>query len=761
MIRGNATADIFSVTDDPRWLLTIEGWNSKWEPAVESVCALVNGYCGVRAAAEEGSSASNPATFLNGVFDAAHGLVTQLAATPEHQVVAAATPELVKAPDWSTVRVRIEGMPVRLAEDQLLQHRRILDMRRAVLIREWRVRCGKRTTRFRSLRFASLDDRHLLGQVFELTPEDWSGEIILETVVDGDVTNEGGVRHLVGLQTHQESDRLFLSAVTSEKKIAICLGAWARLTTHQGKPIDGTQECGERTLVHRWTFHAEHGRSYTAEKLCVLFTSRDTPQPAAHVSALLTTAAATGLPPVLEASVRAWSRRWASADIHIADDAVIQQQTRFALYHLIGCANPEDERASPGARSLTGERYKGHVFWDTEIFVLPFFVFTHPPTARALLMYRYHTLPAAREKAETLGYQGALYAWESTDTGVDVTPPFVFNAAGERLEILTGLQEHHISADIGYAVWQYWKATNDTQFFLAAGAEMLFEIARFWASRVAQGQDSHFHIRNVIGPDEYHESVTDNAYTNCMARWVLQRGIEAKEWLRIHHPAQLTALADKIGLEEEEIAVWSHVVEKLVDNFDSTTGIFEQYRGYYDLLPADLQQYEPRRQTMDVILGWQQLSRTQIIKQADVVMLLVLLGDRYPRDVWEANYRFYEPRTSHDSSLSASFHALMAARLGDFEDGERFFRKAANIDLDFGHGVTAAGGVHIAALGGMWQALVFGFGGVLVEEQGLRFEPHVPHHWGTVRIPLQWRGEQLYHCVKGEEGRQTNPQSAQ
>ena len=750
MVGGNANADIFSVTEDSRWLLTIDGWNPKWEPAVESVCALVNGYCGVRAAVEEGSSVSSPATFVNGVFDAAHELVAQAATTPEHQVIAAPTPELVKAPDWSRIRVIIEGVPLQLEKDHLLQQTRTLDMRRGVLVREWRVHDGMRTTRLRSLRFASLDDRHLLGQFLEITPEDWSGEIALEMLVEGEITSEGGVRHLVGVHTHQESDRLLISAVTSERKVSLCLGAWARLTTHQGRQIDGTRECQERTLVHRWTFRAERGQSYTCERLCALFTSRDAPQPAELVLERLNGGIATGLPALLKASARAWALRWGSADIHIDGDDVIQQQTRFALYHLIGCANPEDERASPGARSLTGERYKGHVFWDTEIFVLPFFVFTHPPTARALLMYRYHTLPAAREKAQALGYKGALYAWESTDTGVDVTPPFVFNAAGERLEILTGLQEHHISADIGYAIWQYWKTTNDQEFFIQAGAEMLFEIARFWASRVFQGKDGHFHIRNVIGPDEYHETVNDNAYTNCMARWVLRRGIEAAGWLRVHHPEQFTALVDTVGLDEGEIVVWSRVAEKLVDNCERTTGIIEQYRGYFDLQPADLRKHDPRRQTMDVILGWQPLSKTQIIKQADVVMLLVLLGDHYPRHVWEANYRFYEPRTSHDSSLSASFHALMAARLGDLNDAERFFHIAANIDLDFEQGVTAAGGVHIAALGGMWQALVFGFGGVIVSDQGLRFEPHVPHHWGTVRIPLQWRGEQLYHCVNAE-----------
>lgn len=747
MIGDRGTADLFTVEKDPRWLVTIEGWNPKHEPAVESVCALVNGYCGVRAAVEEGSGVSNPATFLNGVFDAAHQMAAQAAATPEHQVIAAPTPELVKAPDWSRIRVTLDGAPLGLVEDQLLYQKRVLDMRRGILVREWRVRQGKRTTSLRSLRFASLNDRHLLGQVLEITPEDWSGHIALEMLVEGDVANEGGARHLIGLQTHRASDRLFLTAATSEKGIAVCLGTWARLMTGHERQIDGVQECTQQDLVHRWVFEGKAGQSYTCEKLCTLFTSRDAPNPAERASEGLHGAVGQGLPAALEASARSWALRWASADIQIDGNEVIQQQTRFALYHLIGCANPDDGHASPGARSLTGERYRGHVFWDTEIFVFPFFVFTHPPTARALLMYRYHTLPAARNKARTLGYRGALYAWESTDTGEDVTPSFVFNAAGERLEILTGLQEHHISADIGYAIWQYWKATDDTAFFIEAGAEMLCEIARFWASRAVQGDDGFFHIAAVIGPDEYHETVTDNAYTNCMARWVLRRAVDAVGWLRIHHRRQWVALSEKIGIAEEEIHVWSTVAEKLVDNLDTSTGLFEQHRGYFDLAPADLRRYEPRKQTMDVILGWQRLIRTQIIKQADVVMLLVLLGRDYPRRVWEANYRFYEPRTAHDSSLSASMHAVMAARLGNLEDAERFFRKAASVDLDFEHGVTAAGGVHIAALGGMWQALVFGFGGMIVTDQGLKFEPHMPNGWGSVRIPLQWRGEQLYHEV--------------
>jgi trehalose/maltose hydrolase-like predicted phosphorylase len=371
-------------------------------------------------------------------------------------------------------------------------------------------------------------------------------------------------------------------------------------------------------------------------------------------------------------------------------------------------------------------------------------VYTHPPTARALLMYRYHTLPAARDNARAMGYRGALYAWESTDTGVDVTPAFVYNSAGERLEILTGLLEHHISADVAYAIWQYWRATRDEAFFLDAGAEMLLEMARFWASRAEiSDEDGRYHIMRVIGPDEFHENADDNAYTNLMAQWVLRRGVETVEWLRAHHPDQWRALSARIGLEEAELAAWEEVAEKLVDNFDSETNLFEQHRGYFDLEYIDLQDLEPRTKSVDAILGWSRLTRSQIIKQADVIMLLFLLGDEYPREVHEANFRFYEPRTTHDSSLSPSFHALAAARSGDLETAERYFEKAANLDLDFSHGVTAAGGVHIAALGGMWHALVFGFGGMFVEDAGPRFEPHVPESWQTLRFPVLWRGAQL------------------
>lgn len=734
---------LFDITEDPRWLFTVDGWNAEQEPSIEAVIALVNGYQGTRAAVEEGSRASMPATFVNGVFDAATALVAQAAARADFQVIAAPTPELVVAPNWSRVQITADGAPLTLDTAELIEQRRTLDMHRGVLVREWRVRSGHKTTRLRSLRCASLADRHVLLQVLEITPEDWSGAFTLDAVVDGNVTNEGNTRHLIEQHTQPIDGGQVLTMVTSEKRLPLAFAAGATLQAGADQPLPAADASSDTTITQRWTLDVQQGTTYTLHKIVTIFTGRDDADPAARAAERLGQAQQLGIEQIVEQSAAAWAERWNAADIEIDGNDEVQRQARFAMYHLIGCANPDDERASPGARGLTGERYKGHVFWDTEIFVFPFFVYTHPQTARALLMYRYHTLPTAKDKARAFNYRGALYAWESTDTGVDVTPEFVYNAAGERLEILTGLEEHHLSADIAYAVWQYWHVTGDDQLMLDAGAEMIVEIARFWASRAERGDDNRYHIRKVIGPDEFHEHADDNAYTNAMAQWSMRRGIEIVNWLKDKHAERWQQLAQQINFNEAELAEWREVAVRLVINFDGRTKLFEQHRGYFALEDFDLQALEPRKQTMDVVLGWQRLQQTQVIKQADVIMLLFLLGDEYGPDVHEANYRYYEPRTAHDSSLSPSFHALAAARRGDSEAAQRYWQRAANIDLNFTQGVTAAGGVHSATLGGMWQALVFGFGGMYAGGDEPRFEPHVPQAWGTLRFSIGWRGRQL------------------
>ena len=297
-------------------------------------------------------------------------------------------------------------------------------------------------------------------------------------------------------------------------------------------------------------------------------------------------------------------------------------------------------------------------------------------------MYRFHTLPSAREKALHFGFKGALYAWESADTGIETTPESVVASDGTVVDILCGRMEHHISADVAYAVWQYWRASADDDFFLRAGAEILLETARFWASRSVPEADGMRHIRHVIGPDEYHEDVDDNAFTNVMARWNIARALEALDLLHARWPDQAAALREKLALDDEELADWRDAIARIVTGLDPATGIYEQFAGFHTLEPVDLAEYADRAVPMDVVIGRERTQRSQVIKQADVVALIALLPEEFPERMAEINFRHYEPRCGHGSSLSAGMHALVAARLGDTELAIHYLCETAANDLD-------------------------------------------------------------------------------
>jgi trehalose/maltose hydrolase-like predicted phosphorylase len=445
---------------------------------------------------------------------------------------------------------------------------------------------------------------------------------------------------------------------------------------------------------------------------------------------------------VLEAHEQAWAQRWAGSDVRVEGDTAAQRALRFAIYHLISAANPDDERVSIGARALTGDAYLGHVFWDTENYLLPFYTFTWPAAARALLMYRYHTLPAARAKALRMGYTGAFYAWESADTGEETTPEMIIGPDGRSVAVLCGTLEQHISADIAYAVWQYWQVTEDVPFLLEAGAEILLETARFWAGRADLELDEQYHIRDVIGPDEYHEHIDDNAYTNVMAQWNLERGLDTAALLARRWPERWRVLADQLGLDAAELAHWRDVATRMLTGLDPVTGRIEQFAGYFDKEDIDLAQYAGRTVPMDVVLGRERTQASQILKQADVIMLQALLPERLDTRAHVENFRYYEPRCGHGSSLSRAMHAIVAARIGDLQVAERYFRETAATDLE---DTTAgiAGGVRIAALGGLWQAAILGFAGLGLADDGLRFVPRLPPTWEVLRFRVQWRTREV------------------
>jgi trehalose/maltose hydrolase-like predicted phosphorylase len=443
---------------------------------------------------------------------------------------------------------------------------------------------------------------------------------------------------------------------------------------------------------------------------------------ASEADALSALAAAedAGFEQLLAEHRRAWATRWAEADVVVEGDPELQRAIRFALFHLMASVADEGE-AAVGARGLSGPGYRGHVFWDSDCFVLPFLAATHPTAARAMLEYRIRRLPAALEAARRLGRAGARFPWESADTGFDVTPSHAHLPTGGIARIRTGESEEHIVADVAWAAACYVDWTGDRGFETGPGRDLFVETARYWASRIRLNGDGRAHLYGVIGPDEYHEPVDDNAFTNVMARWNLRRG------------AQLTD-------SDSERRDWLHLASRLVDGYDPMSGLYEQFGGFFQLEPLVIADVAARRPiAADLLLGTERTAGAQVLKQADVLMLHHLVPDEVAPDSLGPNLDFYEPRTAHGSSLSPAIHAALLARAGRFREALDALRIAARIDLDDLTG-TSSDGVHLATMGGLWQALVFGFAGVRPRREMLRVEPHLPPEWAALELRLRFRG---------------------
>jgi trehalose/maltose hydrolase-like predicted phosphorylase len=447
------------------------------------------------------------------------------------------------------------------------------------------------------------------------------------------------------------------------------------------------------------------------------------PDPGPAVDALGVTSSA-GFDHLLQRHRRAWARRWEEVDVVVEGDDELQSAIRLALFHLMSSVSDSGE-AAVGARGLTGTGYRGHVFWDADIFVLPFLAATHPSAARAMLEYRVRRLPAAMEAALTAGRAGARFPWESARTGRDVTPTSARDRAGRIIPIRTGQLEEHIVADVAWAVCCYVDWSGDEAFAQGPGRQILVETARYWASRIRLLKDGSAHIYGVIGPDEYHESVDDNAYTNVMARWNLRRA------------------AENDGIDGKERGRWLELADSLVDGYDPDTGIYEQFAGFANLEPLIIKEVAPRRPiAADLLLGAERVAGAQVIKQADVLLLHHLVPDEVVPGSLESNLRFYEPRTAHGSSLSPATHASLLARTGDCDKAVEALRLAARMDLDDLTGSTAAG-LHLATMGGLWQALAFGFAGLRPKDGMLHLDPVLPASWSTLELRVRFWGSRV------------------
>jgi trehalose/maltose hydrolase-like predicted phosphorylase len=727
--------NVLQPTLEPGWTLSHEGYDILTESALESRFAFGNGFLGMRAARSVSRGptwvawlgysrwASWPRCYVAGLFDVPN---------TEPPV-----PALVPVADWSRVRILLDGMPLLAHEGEVRHGSRKLDMRRALLLSSWTHRTPAGiTVEGQELRLLSLADRATGLQLLRLALDRDGVDVRLEA----SFATAG-----VGMEPARLDQDLAAWRLEGTRKTVAMTGA-ATLTLG----ADVIEPARPFSLRWVWQWRSVAGEVAEFDRL-VAAARGDMPEddPSPRAVAALARSTAIGWRGALEAHEAAWTRRWQASDVVIEGDAESQLALRFAVYHLTSAANPEDEWVSIGARALTGDAYLGHVFWDTEIYLLPFYTAIWPEAARALLMYRFHTLAGARAKAAHFGFRGALYAWESADTGAETTPERVVGADGTPIEILTGQMEHHISADVAYAVWHYWHATHDDAFLLNAGAEILLDTARFWASRAVAEPDGRRHIRHVIGPDEYHEDVDDNAFTNVMARWNIRRALEVLELMRARWPEQASALIGKLLVTDEELADWRDAAERIVTGFDASTGLYEQFAGFSALEPLDLADYADRTVPIDVVIGRERTQRSQVVKQADVVALIALLPEEFPGTAAETNFRHYEPRCAHGSSLSAGMHALVAARLGDAVMALSYLQEASATDLDLDP--NTAGGVRIAGLGAIWQATVLGFAGLDLRGDMPALDPRLPPEWRSLSFRMRWRGRSLAVRIAGAD----------
>ncbi len=727
------------------WLITESGLDLGRLNTFETLFTVGNGLIGTRGALEEGHRGELSGTYLAGVYDSYDAAVI----------------DLVNAPDWLSLAVFVDGVRLDIQTCSVVSHERALDLRRGLLWRQtiFADAAGRRT-RLESLRIASMHDPHLCAVRMEVTAENHSSPIVVETALDGHRRNldrlpvyadgtafDPDVRwdkwahskHLVEVGRRGAGDRLELEMQTIDSRILLSYAASTASPTHEA--AESWIEQRSEWIALRARYALAQGEPLCLDKLVTIYTSRDSPEPGLRSRAALDRHRERGFDACIADSERAWQRLWRDCDCSIIGDPDATKAVRFGIYQLLIAANPHDPTVNIGAKSLTGEGYRGHVFWDTEVLLLPFFVFTRPETARTLLRYRHHTLPAARELAKESGLRGARYPWESADTGREECPIWTNDGS---FRFWSRDEEIHVTADVAHGVVSYVDATGDVDFLLHYGAEILFESARFWHDRAEPDRvTGRCSITQVMGPDEFHSHVDDNAFTNRLAQWNLEHAARVYRELSADRPDRLAEIASRIGLQPVEVEQWLRVAEGLRLEIDVTDPVIEQFAGYFDRLDVPITSWDendmPRYPA-----GYHHFNceDTMLLKQPDVIMLLHMLPDDFDRATKLANFEFYEARTLHKSSLSPAIHAIMGIEVGDAARAVQYFRRSAFVDLADNQGNTHEG-IHIASAGGTWQALVCGFGGFRVRHGQPHFDPWLPDQWQGIRFRLHWRGHAI------------------
>ena len=742
--------DIFPV--DP-WKIEQLGFEEQYIAQEESIFTVANGYLGLRGSFEEGRPVEHDETFVNGFYE------TWPIVYGESAYGFAKTGQtIVNVSNAKIIKIYVDDEPFVLGQVELRSFRRALNMKDGTLDREvvWETASGKRV-RVESRRLVSFRHRHLAAIDCRITLIDDSAPVVVSSEVFtelGGVAGEGSGEddprkakkfqgQVLEPRLHEaRGRRVALAYRTRRSGIGIACGIDHLVEidgpVHESIVLGGPlrESIRAEETAGRFDFRAEAraGQTIRVVKLLSYHTGEgaDDQELITRVHWSLDRGLEQGFEGLLRDQVEYMDAFWRTSDIRVqGNHPRAQQCVRFNLFHLLQAAGRADQHGIP-AKGLTGQAYEGHYFWDGEIYIQPFLTYTAPRLARRQLENRHRMLDKARERAREVNQRGALYPWR-TINGEEASAYYA-----------AGTAQYHINADIAYALRRYVQASGDTQFLHDHGAEILAETARLWLDLgFYQDQgDGRFHIHGVTGPDEYTAVVNDNLYTNLMARENLRYAAEVFSSLRLERPVHFERLAARLGLEPEEIEQWRTAAEAMYIPFDTKLGIHPQDSDFLRKKVWDLP--NTPRSRFPLMLSYHPLVlyRHQVIKQADVVLAMFLLGHEFTAEQKKRNFDYYEKLTTGDSSLSACIQAIIAYEVGDDHSALKYMRAATLMDLaDVGGNVRD--GIHVASAGGTWMSIVYGIAGFRDHGGRFRFRPRLPDGWDRLSFRLTIRGSVL------------------
>lgn len=724
------------------WIVSEIKFEEKYIGKTEAIFALGNGYIGLRSANEERYLNEKRDLFISGTFNKAN----------KNEVT-----ELPNVADVTEIEIFINGKHLMLNASNNKEYVKYLNLKTGELNRTFVYldeEGNKYSLKFN--RFVAQDRLHVIVNRVEITPLSKTANIRFISGINGQVTNTGSQHFNEGEKRVYEYKYIQMLQETSESCITFIQNSAHNIYIN-GDKIEEKPELSidRRKVTISNNYDLTQGQTLVIEKFSNIYTTRDTTSENLTIEQIrdasldeIKEISNMSYEILFNSNKEVWSSYWNDQNIVIEGNDYDQLAIRFAQYHLKVMTPSHDNRCGIAAKGLSGEGYKGHSFWDTEIFILPFYTYSKPEIARKLLEYRYLSIGGARKKAKDNGYEGAMYPWESAwlEDG-EVTPVWgaVDIVTGKSTKIWSGFIEQHITSDITFAIWQYYMVTNDEDFMEKYGYEIMFDTAIFWASRLERDEiKQRYHINEVIGPDEYKEHVDNDAFTNWLAYWTIETAINYYNKLKESDSEVIRKLESKLSLQNA-MENWTTKLPKIyLPEPRDLDNVIPQNDTFLSLEDIDLTKYKNQEHIGSMFKDYNldQVNKIQVVKQADVVMLLYLLEHKFSKEVKKANYDYYEKRTLHDSSLSLSTHSILASDIDEKDLAYKLFQEATKIDL--GENMkTSDHGIHAASLGGLWQIVVNGFGGLRMVGGNLRINPKLPENWSRLSFSFMWKGNKL------------------